>query len=71
MSKKNDDRFVCVYEQRKKFGNTSIEVLVDTVTGVQYIWRDKDDANGIGAGFTVLVGSDGKPLLYQSPNNEV
>ena len=35
------------------------EIWVDTITGVQYLFH-KD---GNGAGFTPLLGADGKPVI--------
>ena len=37
------------------------EIWVDTETGVQYLYHTVGNAGG----FTVLVGPDGKPLLYR------
>ncbi len=58
--KNNDEkRFERVYDQT---GWTSNEyILVDRETGVQYLAV----AIGQGAGLTVLVDADGKPLLYK------
>ena len=39
---------------------SSNEVLVDTQTGVQYLYH----ASGNSGGMTVLVDAEGKPLLY-------
>ena len=39
---------------------SSNEVLVDTQTGVQYLYH----AAGNSGGLTVLVDAEGKPLLY-------
>lgn len=50
-----DKRFQKVYSQ----GCGSVEIWVDKETGVQYLWRN----GGYGGGLTVLLGSDGKPLI--------
>ena len=41
--------------------SSGMELWVDTETGVQYLYHYA----GYGGGFTVLVGPDGKPLLYR------
>jgi len=64
MAKNYDDgRFVAVYQGVKIGGMSagSTRILVDRTTGVQYILHSWGDS----AGFTVLAGQDGKPLLYQ------
>ena len=55
------DRFQKVYKEGFSSG---LEILVDTETGVQYLYR----FSGYGGGLTVLLGQDGKPLLYQPEN---
>ena len=50
------DRFEKVYSQGVM---STIEIWVDKETGVNYIYR----ANGYGAGLTVLVDKDGKPVV--------
>ena len=40
---------------------TCSEVWVDTLTGVQYLYH----ASGSSGGLTVLVDSEGRPLLYR------
>lgn len=50
------DRFVVAYSQ----GLVNVEtVLVDTETGVNYLLA----ASSLGAGLTVLVDQDGKPIV--------
>ncbi len=56
---KNDRRFVQVLEESSLLSCTSI--LADTQTGVQYLYH----GSGNGGGMTVLVDSEGKPLLYR------
>lgn len=44
----------------------TIEIWVDTVTGVQYIFRQ----SGYAGGFTPLLDKDGKPLLFAGNANQ-
>lgn len=51
-----NQRFEKVYEQ----GTLSVmEIWVDKETGVNYLFR----RDGYGSGLTVLLGSDGKPVI--------
>ncbi len=50
-----DKRFKKVYSQ----GAGSIEIWIDTETGVNYLYR----AAGYGGGLTVLLDKDGKPVV--------
>ena len=53
---KKDNRFVKSYSQ----GTLSCtEILVDTLTGVNYIYHSE----GYGAGLTVLLNRDGTPVV--------
>ncbi len=62
MIKKNEDkRFVRVYKQ----GAGSIEIWVDKVTGVNYLYHQ----SGYAGGLTVLLDKDGKPVV--TPVEEV
>ena len=56
---KKDSRFVKVLEDGGFI--SSSEIWVDTQTGVQYLYH----ASGYSGGLTVLVDSEGKPLLYR------
>ena len=53
---KKEKRFEKVYYQG---GLTSVEILLDKETGVQYLYRE----SGYSGGLTVLVDAEGKPLL--------
>ncbi|MBR6607332.1 MAG: xylan 1,4-beta-xylosidase [Oscillospiraceae bacterium] len=53
-----EKRFVTVHREGGGFG-AQIEVLMDTKTGVQYLYR----SSGYSGGMTVLVDRDGKPLI--------
>ena len=63
MAKKDKNRFVIVYEQGGLLVDPTVQIVVDKMTGVQYI----SASTGYGNILTVLVDRDGKPLLY---NNE-
>lgn len=53
---KTDERFVKIYSQ----GTINIiEIWVDKETGVNYIYREA----GYSGGLTVLLDSDGKPVV--------
>ena len=56
---KKEQRFIKVMEESAFI--SSNEVLVDTQTGVQYLYH----AAGYSGGLTVLVDAEGKPLLYR------
>ena len=60
MTKENNDRFVLVHENRVKGTTVTAAVIVDRMTGVQYLMNNS--ANG--KGMTILSDQDGKPLLY-------
>ena len=53
---KGGERFQKVYTQGVL---SMMEIWVDTQTGVQYLFH----RDGNAAGFTPLLGSDGKPLV--------
>ena len=50
-----EKRFIKIYGQ----GLGSIEVLVDKVTGVNYLFH----SSGYSGGLTVLLDKDGKPIV--------
>ncbi len=52
---KKEKRFEKIYSQNMG----SIEILVDKETGVHYLYR----SSGYGGGLTVLLGTDGKPII--------
>ena len=58
-----DNRFVKIYSQG--FVGT-MEIWVDTQTGVNYIFRQ----SGYGGGLTVLVDREGKPIVSALPVRE-
>ena len=51
-----DNRFEIVY---KELGQGVTQILVDKVTGVNYLWH----SNSSGGGLTVLLDKDGKPVV--------
>ena len=53
----NEERFAVIYKQTSI--NTRTEILVDTQTGVQYLFRQV----GYGGGMTPLLDREGKPLI--------
>ena len=55
------DRFERTYKQGGGF-STKIEIWVDTQTGVNYLWK-KD---GYGAGLSVLLDENGKPVVTKN-----
>lgn len=52
---KKDKRFITVYKESMG----SIEILVDRVTGVNYLFH----ASGYAGGLTVLLDREGKPVI--------
>lgn len=53
---KDNDRFIKTYTQGKL---ESIEIWVDSLTGVNYLFRQ----NGYAGGLTPLLDCDGKPVI--------
>lgn len=60
-----DKRFAVVYKQGG-FANPGIRILVDKVTGVNYLWAE----SGYAGGMTVLLNRDGTPVISQLPLEE-
>ena len=58
---KDEKRFEKVYAQGKFEG---FEIIVDKETGVNYFYH----FNGYSGGMTVLLGSDGKPVISPVEN---
>ena len=54
---KTEDRFIKTYTQHT-FGS-SIEIWVDKVTGVNYLYH----GSGYGGGLTVMLKPDGTPVV--------
>ncbi len=55
------DRFVVGHKESTL--NTSTQVIVDTATGVCYLWH----RDGYGGGLTPLLDKDGKPVITDLP----
>ena len=58
-----DNRFVKIYSQG--FVGT-MEIWVDTKTGVNYLWQQ----SGYAGGLTALLDRDGKPIISPLPVEE-
>ena len=54
---KTEDRFIKTYTQNSLA--SSIEIWVDKVTGVNYLYH----GSGYGGGLTVLLKADGTPVV--------
>ena len=52
-----DNRFETVY---KELGQGVTQILVDKMTGVNYLWHASSSGGG---GLTVLLDKDGKPVI--------
>jgi len=59
-----DNRFVKIYSQGNGFTSTQIDIYVDKVTGVNYMFRH----DGYAGGLTPLLGRDGKPVVTPIDN---
>lgn len=70
MKKKNSplrsNRFVCTEVSGGAFATSQQQVLVDKLTGVNYLWTTA----GYSGGLTVLVDADGKPIVTPIPVTE-
>ena len=55
-----DNRFEVILSEGG-FSGPSRKILLDTVTGVQYLFVQ----DGYGGGLTVLVDREGKPMTWQ------
>ena len=58
-----EKRFIKTYSQ----GCGSMEIWVDTVTGVNYIYR----SGGYSGGLSPLLDATGKPVVTPTVNNEL
>lgn len=56
---KYDDRFLKIYRQGNGFRSKIIEIWVDRMTGVNYIWASE----GYAGGLTPLLNRDGTPVI--------
>lgn len=55
------NRFVVIHKESTF--NTNTQVIVDTATGVCYLWH----GDCYGGGLTPLLGKDGKPVITDLP----
>ena len=60
------DRFVCVEVSGSAFDPCQCRVLVDRLTGVNYLWT----ASGYAGGLTVLLDAEGKPVVTPVPRED-
>lgn len=58
-----EKRFVKIYSQGLV---GSMEIWVDTLTGVNYLWQQ----TGYGGGLTALLDREGKPIISPLPVEE-
>ena len=59
-------RFICTEISGGTFDTLQGRVLVDTKTGVNYLWVGA----GYSGGLTVLLDADGKPVVTPIPTEE-
>lgn len=59
----DEKRFVVTYKQGG-FANPGVKILVDKVTGVNYLWTE----SGYAGGLTVLLNRDGTPVVTPIPS---
>lgn len=57
---KRDDRFQLIQQEGNGLTSPQIQVLLDTVTGVQYLFVQA----GYAGGLSPLLDRDGKPLTW-------
>lgn len=60
------DRFICTEISGGAFSGVQCRVLVDRETGVNYLWT----AAGYAGGLTVLLDSEGKPVVTPVPDED-
>ncbi len=60
----DERRFIIVKEKSDRM-MTTVEVVIDLFTGVQYLFVSEGSSGGL----TVLVGPDGKPLIADLEQN--
>ena len=58
----DEKRFVVTYKQGG-FANPGVKILVDKVTGVNYMWAE----SGYAGGLTPLLNRDGTPVVTPIP----
>ena len=60
MAKQKSSRFVEVYTQK---GPGKVKILVDMVTGVNYLFTWDDNGFSAAGGLTPLLNADGTPIV--------
>ena len=63
MANKKDKRFIKVYSQGGGFSGPATYILVDRLTGVNYLYA----AGSYGGGITPLLKPDGTPVVTPVP----
>ncbi len=59
-SLKNDERFKVAHEEGSSIQNAGKRlIIVDKLTGVNYLWVN----SGCAGGLTLLIDKDGKPII--------
>ena len=66
MKPNKNRRFICTEISGGAFEAVQARVLVDTQTGVNYLFA----ASGYSGGLTVLLDADGKPVVTPIPADE-
>ncbi len=66
MKPEKTDRFVCTEVSGGAFDAFQARVLVDRKTGVNYLWT----VSGYAGGLTVLLQTDGTPVVTAIPQDE-
>ena len=61
-----DNRFLVTYKQGG-FANPGVKILVDKVTGVNYVWMEC----GYAGGLTPLLNRDGTPVITPVSRSEL
>ncbi len=59
--KRDDKRFVSIHKEGSTIGDGVMQILVDTQTGVSYLWIQ----SGFAGGLTPLLDTNGKPVLAE------
>ena len=59
-----DNRFIVTYKQGG-FVNPGVKILVDRLTGVNYLWTE----SGYAGGLAPLLNRDGTPVVTPVPND--
>ena len=66
MDKKKKQRFIKTYSHGGGFSGPATYILVDTETGVNYLYV----SGGYGGGITPLLNRDGTPVVTPTPQQE-